>query len=245
MSKPVRWIILIFGLVMVSITIAKLSCAPQPAGPSKDSAATVQYIHELEQERELSRQRDAQRRLAFDSLMQTNTDLQTALRKARKNITDSKPPTGTASDSSRYWQTRAESSESLLQVAMSADSIVIDSLKNLFLDQQRESARLRTLVNNNEDTLAVKANTIARLERRVRSLENGSAIGISANASYAGGCWTTVGGIDVARKKKVLFVDTELSAVGGVGAGGCGRLPDDIRQVEFGPAAQVKIKVSI
>ena len=223
-----------------------------PAKPSRDSAALANYAKALDSAAVVSAKRDSTRNAAFDSVVagwaEARLDAQQRLVLPPKPV----QPPGTASDSTAFllaYSGALEAANADLRATLArtvaAGSEAVDSLTSLFHEQQGETARLRDLLAGAADSLAKAAVRIGSLERSLRSTRGGTHFGVVASAAYAGGCWTGLAGLEAQQRGHFLFLEGSASVAGGLGIGGCGRIPTSTDQAKAGAAGRVELRVGI
>lgn len=238
--------VFLVSLYVISVVGRKLFGPTPKSEPSRDSISEMATRAMLEEQIRASAQRDSIRNAAWDSLQYVVTGFRLKIRTLEGRIQRTGPKPGTASDSTAYWQERALEDERLIGITIRGDSILLVASDSLYQGQRHESDSLRALLSLVGDSLKVAADSNGSLRRqlfkalgRVERQSRGTHLSFVVGGEIAGGCWTALAGPELAKRGKFLFITGEMSVAGGLGLGGCGRIPTNRNQVQLGPSLRV------
>lgn len=161
--RPV-FVWLLLGAVLVLALQSVLH--PGAGGPSRDSANAEAFRSLLIRERARSRAAsDANRALGARMILRGDS-VRAVVRIEQKRTPP--PPPDSSVTALDYWKARSKAAEVLLDLTVTADSIVQDSLGRALTSQLNETARLRALLQQAGDTIGRLAVRVAKLERSAR-----------------------------------------------------------------------------
>lgn len=195
-APPLVWVLLA-GLALFGLGRCT---APKPQGPSRDSLSLAHLADSLRREVALSHARDSARASHVDSTVDAVDKGRAALRhrlappRSTVPASSSGPdPLGTLLEANRGLQAENADLRRSLDSVLTADSVVIRSLRSDFASEQAESARLRSLLAGASDSLQTAANRIGQLERQLTDRWSlcaagglGSTVGVAGTPAGSG-----------------------------------------------------------